>query len=76
MANRLTMALADTVKSLHQKGWSQRRIARELGVNRETVARYVQQAQNDSKPANAPTGSAEDKSSAKTPKKKDAGGRQ
>jgi len=57
MANRLTMALADTVKSLHQKGWSQRRIARELGVNRETVARYVQQAQNDSKPANAPTGS-------------------
>jgi DNA replication protein DnaC len=30
----------------------------------------------DSKPANAPTGSAEDKSSAKTPKKKDAGGRQ
>ena len=92
MANRLTMALADTVKSLHQKGWSQRRIARELGVNRETVARYVQQAQNDSKPANAPTGSAtaadfskpanaptgsaEDKSSAKTPKKRDAGGRQ
>jgi transposase len=57
MANRLTMVLADTIKSLHRQGWSRRRIARELNLDRETVGRYVQQAQDNSKPARAPTGS-------------------
>ncbi|MBP8305331.1 MAG: helix-turn-helix domain-containing protein [Phycisphaerae bacterium] len=42
MANQLKMATADTIVSLAQLGWSQRRIARELGVDRETVARYIQ----------------------------------
>src|SRR5208283_241709 len=39
--------------TLHQRQWSQRRIARELGIDRQTVARYLKQA----KPARAPIGS-------------------
>jgi transposase len=35
------MALIDTIQRLHQQGWSQRRIARELQIDRETVARYL-----------------------------------
>jgi transposase len=58
MANHLTMALVDTVRSLHQRGWSQRRIAEELGIHRETVARHLGLAA-EAKPALAPTGSAE-----------------
>jgi transposase len=38
--------------SLAQRGWSQRRIAKELGVNRETVGRYLRL----SKPAISTTG--------------------
>ena len=56
MANLLKMANIETIYTLHQRGWSQRRIARELGVNRETVARYITQA-GTPKPANAPIGS-------------------
>ena len=58
MANRLKMALADSILRLHGHGWSHRRIARELGVHRETVSRHVGLAASDVKPAsNAPTGS-------------------
>ena len=60
MANRLKMALADDIKKLHKQGWSQRRIARELNVNRDTVAAPAQaggQAAEEAKPANAPIGS-------------------
>ena len=53
MANHLEMAQAETILSLHKRGWSQRRIAQELGIDRETVARHLKQ----SKPAIAPTGS-------------------
>ena len=42
MANQLKMAKVHSIQTLHACGWSQRRIARELGVHRETVARYVQ----------------------------------
>ena len=41
MANRLKMATVEAILALAARGWSQRRIARELGVNRETVGRYV-----------------------------------
>lgn len=58
MANQFKMAVTETILHLHQRGWSQRRIALELGINRETVARHLRQARRDSKPANAPTGSA------------------
>jgi transposase len=50
------MALVDTIRSLHQRGWSQRRIAEELGIHRETVARHLGLA-SESKPAIAPAGS-------------------
>jgi transposase len=62
MANRLKMATVQSILTLHERGWSQRRIAIELGVNRETVSRYVELARQAShpvsdavsKPANAP----------------------
>jgi transposase len=57
MANHLTMALIDSVLSLHLRGWSQRRIARELDIDRETVARYLRDSAAAPKPANAPLGS-------------------
>jgi transposase len=56
------MALIDTIQRLRQQKWSQRRIAKELQIDRETVARYLAQlkapkpstregALSDSKPA-------------------------
>ncbi len=68
MANRLKMARVQSILSLHAQGWSRRRIARELCVDRETVSRYVQLDQQlpaaveldggISKPANAPISAA------------------
>lgn len=55
MSNQLKMAQVQSILALSVRGWSQRRIARELGVDRETVARYVGLA--SAKPANVPTGS-------------------
>jgi transposase len=45
MAHQLKMATVQQILSLHADGWSQRRIARELGVSRDAVARYVHLAQ-------------------------------
>jgi transposase len=59
MANVLKMAKVHSIQTLHARGWSQRRIARALGVHRETVARYVQCAGSldpQNRP-NPPTGS-------------------
>ena len=36
--NRLEVSLQQAIIALHGRGWSQRRIARELQINRETVA--------------------------------------
>jgi transposase len=58
MANQLKMDMVNAILTLKQRGWSQRRIARELGINRETVAKYVNLPDAGPKPAtNAPTGS-------------------
>ena len=62
MANRIKMANVQAILTLHQNNnWSNRRIARELGVNRDTVDRYVRLAkqadENNSKRAKAPPGS-------------------
>ena len=58
MANQLKMAMVNAILTLKQRGWSQRRIARELGIDRETVARYINLPGSGPKPAtNAPTGS-------------------
>ncbi len=52
MANHLKMVQQKAIQGLYDRGWSQRRIARELGVNRETVSRYIRLAAGeDSKPA-------------------------
>ena len=44
MANRLCVAEIHSILTLYERGWSCRRIARELGVHRETVGRYVRGA--------------------------------
>ena len=53
------MELRQSIITLSGNGWSQRRIARELGINRETVARYRQEERQaaQAKPAIVPTGS-------------------
>ena len=58
MANQLKMADVQALMALHERGWSKRRIARELGIDRETVGRYVRLADAvAAKPASAPPGS-------------------
>ena len=59
MAHLLKVVMVETILSLHARRWSVRRIARELGIDRETVARHIRLAASDSKPANAPLGSDE-----------------
>ena len=41
MSNVLKVSKQTTISELHAKGWSLRRIARELGLNRRTVAAYA-----------------------------------
>lgn len=59
MANQLKMAKIGSILTLRERGWSCRRIARELGVDRETVSRYLRLATAGPPPntANALTGS-------------------
>src|SRR5262245_17247933 len=57
MSNLLKVAMIETIQSLRQRGWSNRRIARELGIDRETVARHLRQPPPPPTPANAPIGS-------------------
>jgi hypothetical protein len=40
MSNVLKVSLQETICTLDRRGWSRRRIARELGIDRETVGRY------------------------------------
>jgi transposase len=54
MANQHKMAVVQAILTLARLGWSQRRIAGELGIDRETVARYVHSPPGDSKPATNP----------------------
>jgi len=54
MANRLKMAVVNAILTLNELGWPQRRIARELGIDRETVARYVHSPPAEAKPATNP----------------------
>ena len=44
MSNSLKVSLQTTIYSLNDRGWSRRRIARELGIDRETVGRYLRLA--------------------------------
>ena len=55
MAKVLKMTVVQSILSLHAQGWSQRRIAKTLAINRRTVSRYVRQPQiADSKCTSAP----------------------
>jgi len=38
MANQLKMATVQSILSLHQKGWTQQKIAQALGIDRGTVS--------------------------------------
>jgi transposase len=58
MANQLKMASIQAILLLRKRGWSFRRIARELGVHRETVARYVALASQQAHAAQLPDGPA------------------
>lgn len=53
MANRLKMAEHNAILGLARLGWSFRRIAAEVGVDRETVARHVKAARGDPPGSNA-----------------------
>jgi len=55
--NQLNVSLQHSIATLAAKGWSARKIARELGVHRETVGHYLLPATTDSKPAIVPAGS-------------------
>ena len=56
MSNRLRMANIHAIIGLLEQNWSYRRIARELRVDRETVARYDRLRRNRPKPAIVPPG--------------------
>lgn len=57
MANRLKMAVADSIYTLREQGLSQRQIARLLRIDRETVRRHFRLMAAGSNPAGAPPGS-------------------
>ena len=58
MANDLKMDKVFSILTLHDCGWSDRRIARELGIDRGAVARHIRLAGVGPKPATeAPAGS-------------------
>jgi transposase len=58
MANQIKMATRDSIYALYERGWSQRRIARELGLDRETVGRHLRLRVAGAEPAITPAGSA------------------
>jgi transposase len=51
--NRLTVSLQQSILTLHERGWSARRIGRELDIHRETVGAELKR----SKPAKVTAGS-------------------
>ena len=58
MANTLKMADIHAIEQLWKQGWSCRKIARELGLYRDTVRKYVQKL--EAKPANVTPGKSAD----------------
>ena len=57
MSNVLKMAKIQSIQQLHAAGWSQRRIASELEIDRGTVARHLRASPPDPNAAIVPTGS-------------------
>jgi len=57
MSNQIKMATSTSIIGLYERNWSQRRIARELDLDRETVSRHIRMhAVLAAKPAIPPTG--------------------
>jgi len=56
MANVLKMAEVYAIYALLERGWSRRRIAQVLGIDRETVTRYARLAAAGGAPPGAPLG--------------------
>jgi hypothetical protein len=54
VANQLNIAIVHVIVTLKRLGWSRRRIAEELEIDRETVARYVHPPPVDSQPTTNP----------------------
>ena len=52
MSNQLKVDKVQAIKTLKEQGWSNRKIARELGIHRTTVAKHL-----GSKPTKVPIGS-------------------
>ena len=50
MTNWLKVAKVLSIKQLHDQGWSQRRIARELGISRDAVARHLAEVADSAVP--------------------------
>ena len=46
MATYLKVSMPETIRTLKEKHWSKRRIARELGINRRTVDRYWESSES------------------------------
>ena len=62
MANLIKVAITHSIQTLYSRGWSKRRIARELGLDRETVARYIRIGrERKSNPAISTAGSPDSK---------------
>src|ERR1041384_5778619 len=56
MTNQLKMAKTQTIEQLHALRWSQRRIARELGIDRGTVGRHLRRGLRGANAAISNTG--------------------
>lgn len=56
MSNRLKVGWVHTIETMLGRGWSHRRIARALGIDRGTVARYAHRARAPANAAGAPPG--------------------
>jgi transposase len=72
MANYLTMADITRIRTLAQAGWSQRRIAEELGHDRGTISKYLREVEpppdeDGSKPAISTAGNSAGRTSVAAP---------
>lgn len=66
--NQLTVNQQQAIVALHEQGWSGRRIAREFGVDRKTVRRYLQASGHSKSPTNPRTGSDAENSKSPAPR--------
>jgi transposase len=55
MANVTKMDVINSIRVLYKKGWSQRRIAETLEINRRTVSRYIRESADEAQSAPNPT---------------------